>query len=141
MSLLEVIISLAIIGLSMPMIAELSRNAFQSARIARDIVQAELLAESILAKIRVGIIEMEPAFDVPIGLTTINQADIVLDTHAIPHGGVGQPLWVYDVEIVDIDEFLIELAVTVRQNVLEGQRAVVCRLVRWHAIEPVMEED
>jgi hypothetical protein len=64
-----------------------------------------------------------------------------VDTHAISEGNVSEVLWFYSLEIVDIDNYLIEIAVTVRQNVADEQRAAVCRLVRWLAYEPEYEED
>ena len=144
MTLLEVILSLAILGGMIAVIGELARNAFKNARTARDQVQAELLAESILAKIRLGIIEMEEVFDFPIGsvYSTINPADIVLDTHAVAEG-FGEEPWSYSVEVFYLDEYLslVEIAVTVRQNEPDNPRAVACRLVRWLALEPEIEEE
>jgi hypothetical protein len=50
-------------------------------------------------------------------------------------------LWLYTLEITEIDEYgLVELAVTVRQNLPEEHRPIVCRLVRWSALEPEAEE-
>jgi type II secretory pathway pseudopilin PulG len=150
MTLLEVILSLALLGGTVAVIGEVARNSFQNARIARDLIQAELLAESILAKIRLGIIEMEPVFDTPIGSSmSANRTDFIEDTHAVVNGSTSNVLWRYSVEInpvesISIDTFanyLVEIAVTVRQNVPEGQRAVVCRLVRWLALEPETEEE
>ena len=150
MTLLEVMLSLALLGGAIVVIGEIARTAFQNAQSARNLVQAELLAESILAKIRLGIIPMEPAYDEPVGLSTANPADIVLDTHAVSAGNISNILWVYSVEIasinnnnfaIDLDEYLIEISVTVRQNVPAGQRAAVSRVVRWFAIEPEVPED
>ena len=150
MTLLEVMLSLAILGGSVATIGELARVSFQNARIARDLAQAELLAESTLAKIRLGIIEMEPVFEIPVGSAyTANQADIVMDTHAVSEGNINDVLWLYSIEIVSVEnnyaddfgDYLIEIAVTVRQNVSEMRRSVVCRLVRWIALEPEVEEE
>jgi hypothetical protein len=113
-------------------------------------VQAELLAESILAKVQLGIIEMEQAIQVPIGLQTLSPLDIVEDTHALS-ANVTNVLWYYDLEIVDIDiaydiegseiAYLVEIAVTVRRNLPEAKQPVTCRLVRWFALEPAVEEE
>ena len=140
MTLLEVILSLALLGGAMAVIGESARMSFQNARIARDLVQAELLAGSILAKVRLGIIEMEPAFDVPVGS---DRADIIPDTHAVSAGNLANVLWLYSVEVNPIDDYgyLVEIAVTVRQNVSENRRPVTCRLVRWLALEPEEEEE
>ena len=141
MTLLEVIVSLAILGGSVVVIGELARASFQSARTARDLVQAELMAESIMAKIRLGIIEMEQAYDVPIGsYYTVHPADVVYDTHALSDSTSEVP-WSYSVYVMDFDDYLIEVTVEVRQNPPENPRAVACRLVRWFALEPVLEEE
>ena len=149
MTLLEVLLALAILGGSMAAVGELARTSFQNARMARDLVQAELLAESILAKIRLGIIEMEPVFESPIGSGyTTNQADIVVDTHAVSVGSTSNIPWVYTIEIVSVEndfadsfgDYLVEIAVTVRQNA-DMRRPVACRLVRWIALEPEVEEE
>jgi len=141
MTLLEVILSLALLGGTVAVIGEMARLAFQNARIARELIQAELLAESILAKVRLGIIEMIPDVDVPVGSGYTNQADIIQDTHAVSAGNIADVRWLYSLEVNPVDEYgyLVEIAVTVRQNVAEIRRPVVCRLVRWLALEP--EED
>lgn len=141
MTLLEVILSLAILGGSITVIGELARTSFQNARMARDLIQAELLAESILAKVQLGIIKMEPAFDIPVGTGSVSQTDVVADTHAFVEGNSGAALWLYSVEIVYLEDYLVEIAVIVRQNVAEERQPLVCRLVRWLALEPEGEEE
>jgi len=151
MTLLEVILALAILGGSVVVISETARFAFQTARTARDLVQAELLAESILAKVQLGIIPMEQAFEVPVGLQTTNLLDRVQDTHAVSLGDVTDTLWLYSLDITDIDivydladneiGYLVEIAVTVRRNLPSERQPVVCRLLRWLALDPVMEEE
>ena len=141
MTLLETILSLALLGGAVAVIGESARIAFQNARIARDTVQAELLAESILAKIQIGFIEMTPMFDVPVGS---DRTDIIMDTHAVSEGSASTVLWLYSIEVNEVPasfgiDFLVEIAVTVRQHVPAGQRPVACRLVRWLAIEPEPE--
>ena len=140
MTLLEILLSLAILGGSVAVISEMVHTSFQNARLARDLIQAELLAESTLAKVRLGIIDMVPAFNVPFSAYT-DRSDVIMDTHAISVGNVGEVLWFYSLEIVEIDDYLIEIAVTVRQNTPDERRAAVCRLVRWFAYEPEDEEE
>jgi len=141
MTLLEVILSLALLGGAVVVVGENARLSFQDARLARDLTQAELLAESILAKVRLGIIEMEPVLDTPVGLATANPLDIVVDTHAVSMGSTGEALWLYSLEVLDIDDYLVEIVVTVRRNLPDVRRPVVCRLVRWIALEPEEEEE
>ncbi len=138
-TLLEIILSLAILGGCMAALGELTRSAMRSARESTDMTQAELLAESILAKVRLGILEMEPVMDEPI-TDRLSQQDVISDTNALAEGG-GEPLWRYSLEITDIDDYgLVELAVTVRRNLPSEQRPIACRLVRWLAREPEEEK-
>jgi type II secretory pathway pseudopilin PulG len=143
MTLLEVILSLALLGGFVPVIGEIARASFQNARIARDLIQAELLAESILAKIQIGYIEMTPVFNVPVGS---DRMDIIMDTHAVFEGSTSTVLWLYSIEVNEVPaafggDFLVEIAVTVQQNVSAGQRPIACRLVRLLALEPDPEEE
>jgi type II secretory pathway pseudopilin PulG len=142
MTLLEVILSLAILGGTVAIIGESARSSFQNARLAKDLVQAELLAERFLAEIQLGIREMETVIDEPVTLY-MNRSDTILDTNAISEGNVNDVLWYFSVEILPVDDyvgdFLVGIAVTVRQNV--ERRPAICRLVRWVALEPVEEED
>ncbi|MCL2742659.1 MAG: hypothetical protein FWE67_02290 [Planctomycetaceae bacterium] len=138
-TILEIIIALIILGGCVAALGELSRNAYRNAREAKDLVQAELLAESIMAKVRLGIIEMESVVDQPVMAVGRTSSDEVIDTNAV---GIGNDaLWLYTLEVTEIDEYgLLELAVTVRQNLDAEQRPMICRLVRWFAQEPVEEE-
>jgi prepilin-type N-terminal cleavage/methylation domain-containing protein len=140
MTLLEVMLALLILGGSAAVVGEFARSAFQNAQISKNLTQAELLAESILAKVILGIIKQETAFDIPVSSMT-DRLDTVMDTHAVSEGNANEILWVYSLEITDIDDYLIELAVTVRQNVAEQRRPAVCRLVRWLAVEPEQETE
>ena len=138
-TLLEIILALAILGGCVAVLGELNRGALRNAREAKDMTQAELLAESILAKVRIGIIEMETVIDQPLTDRTTRN-DTILDTNALTEGG-GESLWLYSIEVTDIDDYgLVELAVTVRRNLPEEQRPIACRLVRWLALEPEEEE-
>jgi len=140
-TIVEIMLSLVILGSCLAILGELSRSGLNSARAARDMTQAELFCESVLAKVRLGIIKMEPAFDVPVSNSAL-MTDEVLDTHAADLNDTGGSLWVYSLEITDIDEYgLVEIAVTVRQNLPEEHRPIGCRLVRWLALEPEEEEE
>jgi type II secretory pathway pseudopilin PulG len=147
MTIIEVLLALALLGGTVAMIGELARLAFQNARQARDLIQAELLAESFLAKVQLGILPMEPVFNAPVSNYT-SQTDFVEDTHAVSAGNVNDVLWFYSIEIVavevgvgEFDDYLVEIAVTVCQNVADMQRPAICRLVRWLALEPEEEEE
>jgi type II secretory pathway pseudopilin PulG len=140
MTILEVLLALLILGGSIAVLGQLSRNALRSAKAAKETTQAELLAESILAKVRIGIIEMEPVTDTPI-TNVANLNDTISDTNAVNEGNANEAIWLYTLEITNIDDDgLVEIAVTVRQNLPEEFRPIACRLVRWFALEPEEEE-
>jgi prepilin-type N-terminal cleavage/methylation domain-containing protein len=139
MTILEVMLALLILGGSVAVIGELARTAFRNAQMSKDLTQAELIAESVLAKVRIGIIDLESAFDVPVG-SSGNLHDSISDTNAVSDG-TSEVLWLYSLEVSSTDDDgLLELAVTVRQNRPEEQQPAVCRLVRWFAEEPESEE-
>ncbi|MDR0703593.1 MAG: hypothetical protein LBF88_01245 [Planctomycetaceae bacterium] len=139
-TILEVLLALLILGGAVAVLGEFSRNAFRNAKASRDMTQAELLAESILAKVRIGIIDMESATDVPI-TNAANLNDTIADTNAVSDGSLSDVLWLYTLEVTDLDDYgLVSLSVTVRQNLPEEQRPVACCLVRWFALEPETEE-
>jgi hypothetical protein len=147
MTLLEVLLSLAILGGTTAVIGEVARSSFQNARYARDLIQAELLAECILLDVRLGILPMEPVVDMPVGMGSIHHAYTIADTHAMPDDISSPALWLYSVSVQNVmigfeyNTFLMEIAVEVRQNIPLEQRPIVCRLVRWIALDPEEEED
>ncbi|MDR1963338.1 MAG: hypothetical protein LBQ50_06130 [Planctomycetaceae bacterium] len=140
-TILEVLLALLILGGAVAVLGEFSRNAFRNAKASKDITQAELLAESILAKVRIGIIEMESAFDVPMtNSVSVNLNDTISDTNALSENS--EALWLYTLEVTELDDYgLVALSVTVRQNKPEEQHPVACHLVRWFALEPEEEEN
>lgn len=140
LTIVEIVISLVFLCGCIALLGELSRNAFRNARESKDLTQAELLAESILAKVRLGIIDMESASEKPV-TDLATPGDTIADTNVVSASGAGDILWVYSLDVSEIDEYgLMELAVTVRRNLPEEQRPVSCRLVRWLALEPEESE-
>ena len=132
-TILEIMLALVILGSCLAILGEMSRNGLSSARAARDLTQAELLCESVMAKVRLGIIKMETVVDAPIS-NSLLMTDEIPDTYAADVNDTGGSLWVYSLEITEIDEYgLVEIAVTVRQNLPEERRPIACRLVRWMA--------
>lgn len=140
-TILEIMLALLILGGCVAILGEISRNAFRNAKESVDLTQAELLAESILSRVRIGIIDMEAVQDSPVtdfsSSSLVN--DDILDSNVVSDG---QTNWLYSLEIVDIDDYgLVELAVTVRQNLSEENKPISCRLVRWFALEPKEESE
>ncbi|MDR3234941.1 MAG: hypothetical protein LBT46_14985 [Planctomycetaceae bacterium] len=134
MTILEVMLALVILGGSVAVVGELSRQSLQNARNAADLTQAQLLAESILAKVRLGIIEQKSAYDIPVN-NSMNANDIVVDTNAVNEGNASEVLWLYSLEVTEIESNLLEWAVTVRRNLPQEQHPAACRLVRWAALD------
>lgn len=142
---LEVLIALVILCGSLAVLSEIARTGLRSASETENMTQAELLCESILAKVQLGIIKQETAVDVPVTESTNSTvlSDTVVDTNAVAAGSANVALWYYSIEINDVEnEYdLIEIAVTVRQNETHHRFPVACRMVRWLALEPEPESD
>jgi hypothetical protein len=119
----------------------MGRLAFRNARESRDTTQAELLAESILAKVQLGIIEMETAVDVPITNQT-EYNDTIEDTAVITEGDANDVKWMYSIDVNNVDESenLIEIGITVTQNPQQTNQPIRCYIVRWLVIESDEEE-
>ena len=112
-SLLEVILALAILAGALAILSEVARTAMWNAGRTRDLAQAQLLCESKLAEILAGIEPAEP----------ISGAS--LETGQSPE-------WLYSIEITPLDvEGLVEVRVTVEQDLPPEKRPVSCTLVRW----------
>jgi prepilin-type N-terminal cleavage/methylation domain-containing protein len=136
LTIVEVMISLVILGGCLAVISETGRVAFRNAREARDMTQAELLAENILAKVRLGLIEMNPAADVPVTNRT-EYNDTIEDTGVINEGDANDILWLYSIDVNNVgdSENLIELGITVTQNPARTTNPVRCYFVRWLIVE------
>ncbi|MDR2641357.1 MAG: type II secretion system GspH family protein [Planctomycetaceae bacterium] len=136
LTIVEVMISLVILGSCLAVISEMGRTAFRNAKESRDFTQAELLAENILAKVQLGIIEMKPTTDVPI-TNRNNYNDTIEDTGIINNGDSNDVLWLYSIDVNNVGETenLIELGITVTQNPARISNPVRCYLVRWLIVE------
>lgn len=110
-SLLEVVLALAILTGAIAVLGELARSGMHSARLARDLTQAQLLCESKLAEITAGIEVLEPARSVPFEF---------------------DPEWLYSLEIQPLDqEGLLAVTVTVEQDLPSLSRPVRFSLLAW----------
>jgi len=112
-SLLEVILALAILAGALAILSEVARTAMSNAGRTRDLAEAQLLCESKLAEIQAGIEPAEPV------------SGALLETGKFPE-------WIYSIEIVPLDvEGLVEVWVTVEQDLPPEKRPIRCTLVRW----------
>ncbi|MDD4266788.1 MAG: type II secretion system protein [Pirellulales bacterium] len=108
-SLLEVILSLAILGGAMAILGEAVRQGMHNARIARDLTDAQLYCESKLAEIEAGLLTANAVADVPIE----RMQDSLLESSTDSY----ETGWLYSVESQVIDVAgLVQVAVTVSQD-------------------------
>jgi type II secretion system protein I len=119
-TLLEVILSLAILAGAMAALGELGSQGFENARVTRDMAMAQLLCESKLAEITAGIIEpaaISGVYQNSDGTTFVSDGDVT---------------WSYSIEVVTIDQDtgLLAVRVTVAQD-LQPALIEPFSLVRW----------
>lgn len=121
LSLLEVMLSVAILGGSMVAIGELIRVGTLSAGHARDLTQAQLLCESTMTQVLAGAMELNDV---------TNQT---FDPTIVP----GAEGWNYSIEIGQTElEGVVNVRVTVQQD--RVNRPVVFSLTAW-MIDPEVE--
>ncbi|MHB0959810.1 MAG: prepilin-type N-terminal cleavage/methylation domain-containing protein [Pirellulaceae bacterium] len=121
MTLLEVILAIAILGGSLAVLGELVRVGTRTARAARVLTTAQLLAESMVAEITAGVTAADP-----------------IDGVIEEFGGFR---WQYVVQIEQVDQQgLLAVAVTVREDKELSEKPVSYALVRW-MIDPQTELD
>ncbi|MFZ1935993.1 MAG: prepilin-type N-terminal cleavage/methylation domain-containing protein [Thermoguttaceae bacterium] len=119
-SLLEVILALAILAGSIAVLGESSRLALRNAEIARDLAHAQLLCESKMAEITVGITAAETVGNTPFDTTMTASLD------------PSAPGWLYSIDTQTTDEEgLIAVRVTVTRNLPAAKHPVSFSLVRW----------
>jgi type II secretion system protein I len=121
MTLLEVILAIAILGGSLAVLGELVRIGTRTARAARVLTTAQLLAESLVAEVTAGVTAPDP-----------------IDGVINDFGGFR---WQYVVQIEQVDQKgLLAVAVTVREDKDISEKPVSFALVRW-MIDPQTECD
>ena len=134
MTLLEIMLSLAIFGGAVAVIGEVSRLGLRSAADARDTTQAMLLADSIMAELRIGIRPLEPVFDSPV------TGDEFVDSNATDPDLYGAANWVYSIDVATLDDNgLTVVAVTVTKQQSATPVPTSVRLVRW-MVDPEVEQ-
>jgi type II secretion system protein I len=121
-TLLEMILSLAILAGAMAAIGELVRLGGARSSQAVELTQAELLAESVMAEIAAGVRTSDPVFMAP-----YEEAETDAD---------GQPMWLYSIETESTAEpGMLSIRVTVARNDDDGGGGsgggTEYSLVRW----------
>jgi prepilin-type N-terminal cleavage/methylation domain-containing protein len=116
-SLLEIILSLAILTGALVVLGEVARHAADSAHIAQDLSQAQLLCESKLGEIISGVSPPES------------------DDEQLQADNDDSPLWSCSVDVEPVNnqtvQNLLAVTVTVTQNVPNETNPVTCTLTRW----------
>lgn len=115
LSLLEVMLALAILGVSLAAIGELMRIGARNAEMGRDLTTAQILCEDRMAQIVAGLL---PSTTTP--------------ASPIEEAGSGED-WLYEIQSQPVpgQEGLLSVQVTVQQNPDLYPRPAFCSLVRW----------
>jgi prepilin-type N-terminal cleavage/methylation domain-containing protein len=121
LSLLEVMLSLAILGGALAVIGELTRFGARNALMARDLATAQRLAENKMAEISAGLIYPD-------------------NISAAPVEELGdQDEWYYSVQVEPLEQQgLLAVWVVIEQNPAAVSRPVSFSLVRW-MIDPMLD--
>ena len=82
LTLLEVMLALGILGASLALVGELVRLASRNAAASHDVVRAQLVAESVLAQLRTGMLPLEGIQQAPVE----NETDWVYSVLIEPAG-------------------------------------------------------
>ncbi len=119
LSLLEVMLAIAILGLSIAAMGELVRLGVRAAGETRELTKAQILCESKMSELAAGIVPLESVEQVPFEL---------------------DPDWTWSVMVSPVDqEGLLMVQVMVEQVVDSGQQPVTFTLTRW-MIDPALEQ-
>lgn len=133
-SLLEVLISMVLLGGCVAILGEVARLGLRNAQSARELTQAQLLAESIMSQLQMGLRTLENTTEQPI------TAEEFIDTNAADQeSGSSEAYWLYTIETAYLDDnALVAVAVTVTKNEPNEENPLSVRLVRW-IIDPEIE--
>jgi len=123
-TLLEIILSLAILCGAIATLGEVSRLGMRQAERARDLTRAQLLCQSKMAEITAGLTAAESQEGVPFEATEDEP----------------ESEWLYSIEVNPASqEGLLEVRVTVTRDLPETRRPVEFSLVRWIVDESASE--
>jgi prepilin-type N-terminal cleavage/methylation domain-containing protein len=118
LSLMEVVLALAILGVALAMIGELIRIGSRAGEAARDDMEKQLIAESLINEIASSAVYPEPVFEQPVD-------------------DLGE--WLYTVETEPVDEVgLIAVRVTIRKADAAPTTLPPYSLTRW-MLDPEVE--
>ena len=131
-TLLEVILSLAILTGAIAVLGELARVGIANADYTHELTKAQLLCEGKMAEITSGITFSDPVSGISFESEISDDTASMIDPDETP--------WLYSIASDLIDENgLLQVTVTVYQDLPEEKRPVTCSLVRW-MIDPSLTE-
>ena len=123
-TLMEVILSLAILTGAIAVLGELARIGLDNADYTHKLTTAQLLCETKMAEITSEITLPDPVSGVSFESEMTGETASMIDPD--------EPTWLYSIESDLIDENgLLQITVTVYQDLPEEKRPVTCSLVRW----------
>ena len=123
-TLLEVILSLAILTGAIAVLGELARIGLDNSDYTYKLTKAQLLCEGKMAEITSGIELPYPVTGVSFESEMNERAASMIDPD--------EPAWLYSIDSDLIDEDgLLQITVTVYQDLPEEKRPVNCSLVLW----------
>lgn len=122
-SLIEVILALAILAISLPMLGRLVGLGFQNARQSDGLSEAQMLAETVMEGIALGLIQPDPVIDQNISMMTdLNTFSVEQDTE-----------WVYSInwEPAPVDGLVMMMVQVRRSEALSASQSNTFQIVRW----------
>jgi len=122
-SLLEVVLSLGILAVSVALLTQLIGLGFRNARQARSLTEAQMIAQSLIDQISLGILPPDPIDEVPVGMMTeVDSLSAETDAE-----------WTYsiDQEPAPVDGLLMVIVRVQRANVQSASQNDSFQLVRW----------
>ena len=123
-TLLEVVLALAILAASLAMLGQLIGLGFRSAQQAQGLTEAQMIAETVMENIAVGILPPDPVQDMNISMTTDLSATLTTETDTP---------WVYSIDWqpAPMEGLIIVMVQVRRANVESAAQNDQFQLVRW----------
>jgi prepilin-type N-terminal cleavage/methylation domain-containing protein len=122
-TLLEVMLSLAILVGALAALSELGRTGGRCAKISRDMTRAEMLCEGVMNQVTSGLISPESVQRQSV-VDPVKGNSLATDDDIAP--------WVYSIDLQTIDQDgLIAVTVTVAQDLPAEQHPIGYSLIRW----------
>ncbi len=122
-SLIEVMLALAILAMSLAMLGQLVGLGFQSARQSEGLSEAQMIAETVMEAISLGLIPPDPVTDMNISMQTdLNTFSVEQDTE-----------WVYSInwEPAPVDGLIMMMVQVRRAQAQTSAQSNRFQIVRW----------